>query len=446
VVTDQIVATWACDHTTAECLTILSEIQIACGPVARIDEYPREANLEFRGMIQRVTDPVRDAPIFLPASPLRMTVSPGRSPDHISEPGGDRDLIKDLISARSSETQKVCLRPMTRAAIAGVRVIEIGHYTTAPLSTRVLASLGAEVIKIEPPEGEATRDWPPAQDGQGIFFTYMNSDKRSMVLDLRLDSDAAVLRELLKDADILIENLKPGALSRRGFSPRALSDLNPKLIYCSVSGFGSHSLYAGRPAYDTVIQAMSGVMDAVQSNGVPVKTGISSADLMGAEFAVLALLAALAYRDRTGQGQSIDLSMQDISAWMTQTLWNEGDHSEKAAHVIPCSDGFVLIEGEEASKIAVEASSLTRSELLLQLERLQVPSAPVLTVHEMMAAEQTESRNLWFSVTEEGKTWPLMASPMRLLGTPPEVRHPMPSLGRDTAEIERSLRAHETVT
>ena len=445
---DQLVQAWVGQHKTADCLASLNEAQIACGPVAPIDGYPREANLEFRQMIRRLNDPVTDATVFIPASPLRMSVSPGRGPDRIPAPDVDRTVIKTLLQQRAAKPSSTATRPMPRAALDGLRIVEIGHYTTVPLSTRLLASLGAEVIKVEPPEGEATRDWPPAQRGQGYFFTFMNSDKRSLMLDLCRDADAEILRDLLKTADILIENLKPGALARRGFSAQALASLNPRLIYCSVCGFGAHSLYAGRPAYDTVIQAMSGLMDIVRSDDVPVKTGISSADLMGAEMAILALLAALSYRDRTGKGQYIDLSMQDIAAWMTQTAWNGVDPAGTFSHLIACGDGYVLVEADtcalgglrhEGLSDDLRSSQLTRNEMVLRLTKAGIRAAPVLSVHGMMAAPHTQSRGLWFRVTESGETWPLLASPLRLTGTPPAVRHPMPTLGRDNAQIEQSL-------
>jgi crotonobetainyl-CoA:carnitine CoA-transferase CaiB-like acyl-CoA transferase len=451
---DQIVQAWVHQRMTADCLASLNEAQIACGPVAIIDGHPREANLEFRQMISRLNDPVADVTVFIPASPLRMSKSPGRGPDRIPAPDADRNVVMTLLSQRAAKASSTQARRMPRAALDGLRVIEIGHYTTVPLSTRLLASIGAEVIKIEPPEGEATRDWPPAQRGQGYFFTYMNSDKRSLMLDLRRDSDAATLRELLKTADILIENLKPGALARRGFSAEALASLNPKLIYCGVSGFGSYSLYAGRPAYDTVIQAMSGVMDIVRSDDVPVKTGISSADLMGAETAILAVLAALSYRDRTGKGQYIDLSMQDIAAWMTQTAWNSGYSAGVALHLIACEGGYVMAEAEtcalgklhdDALSDDLQYSPLDRNDLVARLTRAGIRAAPVLSVHEMMAQPHTRSRELWFRVTEDGETWPLLASPLRLTGTPPTVRHPMPSLGRDNAGIEQSLHVARAV-
>jgi crotonobetainyl-CoA:carnitine CoA-transferase CaiB-like acyl-CoA transferase len=440
---DGIVQSWVGRHAVHDVIRTLNAIEIACGPVSPIDGYPRESNLDHRAMIRTMVDPASGRNIALPESPLRMSATPGHVPEMLPAPDSGRSLAVLL----ASKGRVPVPAGKTRAtALQGLRVVEIGHYTTVPLSTRMLASLGAEVIKIEPPDGEATRDWPPAQNGQGYFFTYMNSDKRSLMLDLRKDEDAAKLRELLKTADVLIENLKPGALARRGFSIPMLAELNPRLISCSVSGFGVHSLYAGRPAYDTVIQAMSGVMDVIRVGDVPVKTGISSADLLGAEFAVLAVLAALMHRDRSGCGQAIDLSMQDISAWMTQTLWNDASRRQDNVRIIACSDGHLLVEAEAGRAVADllgvtgNRSPLSREALAASLAPLALRVAPVLTVHEMAFSPQTMSRGLWFTAAgEDGLTWPLLASPLRLTTTPPAVRNPMPRLGRDNDAILGTL-------
>ncbi len=439
---DAIVQAWVGPLTIEACVDALNEAQIACGPIVRIDGYPREANLEHRGMICRLHDPATGRDVVVPGSPLRMSASGGRAPERIPPPDADREQVRRL--ATGEDPSSACTRRPERrtAPLAGIRILEIGHYTTVPLCTRLLASLGAEVIKIEPPEGEATRDWPPTQHGQGYFFTFTNSDKKSLVLDLRKDADAAVLRDLVRGADVLIENLKPGALARRGFSAAALATLNPSLIYCSISGFGAYSLYAGRPAYDSVVQAMSGLMDVVRAGDIPVKTGISSADLLGAEMGVLAVLAALAHRDRTAAGQFVDLSMQDIAAWLTQTAWNTQTPSRPPVRLIACRDGHVVAEGntEEREGLADQP----RCDVVARLAARGVKAAPVLTVHEMLAQPQTVTRQLWFPVSEAGETWPLMASPLQLTGTPPTVRKPMPALGRDTAAILEALRSAES--
>ncbi|MBN8956301.1 MAG: CoA transferase [Rhizobiales bacterium] len=440
---DAAVQGWVDGRTMAKAIETLSAIEIACGPVTPINEYPREANLDYRAMIRTLSEPVLGQAIAVPESPLRMSESSGQISGRLDAPDAGLEWCEQKLREVKSPPAPTS---KADAPLRGVRIVEIGHYTTVPLSTRMLASLGAEVIKIEPPEGEATREWPPSQEGQGYFFTYMNSDKRSLMLDIRKPEDAESLRELLRSADVLIENLKPGALARRGFAPAQLAAINPRLISCSVSGFGVHSLYAGRPAYDTVIQAMSGVMAAIRDGDVPVKTGISSADLMGAEFAIVAVLAALAYRKRTGKAQIIDLSMQDIAAWMTQTLWNEDDSGGGKVRIIACSDRNLLVEATATDSLDDLAQlqpsyALPVNEVVAKLTSPGLRWAPIMTVHEMAESPETRSRQLWFdAIGDDGKTWPLLASPLRLTLTPPDVRSPMPRLGCDNEAILRRNR------
>jgi crotonobetainyl-CoA:carnitine CoA-transferase CaiB-like acyl-CoA transferase len=440
---DAAMQAWVGKLTIEACMALLNEAQIACGPIVRIaGGYPHEPNLDHRDMIKRVADHATGLDTFVAGSPLRMSASPGRAPSVVPAPDSGREQVRRLLADKITRAPKAGHIKATAPALAGIRIVEIGHYTTVPLSTRMLASLGAEVIKIEPPEGEATRPWPPTQVGQGYFFTYMNSDKRSIMLDLRKDADTAILRDLIKAADVLIENLKPGALAKRGFSAAEVAALNPRTVFCSVSGFGADSLYAGRPAYDSVIQAMSGLMDVVQADGVPMKTGISTADLLGAEMAVLAVLAALAHRDRTGRGQYVDLSMQDIAAWLTEPAWN-GTKDLSALSIAACRDGFVLAQCDADRLAAIKMDDgrseldSTRDELVCSLTGSGVRAAPVLSVREMVAASQTAARRLWFTVTEDGASWPLLASPLRLTGTPPVVCKPMPALGRDNESLIR---------
>jgi crotonobetainyl-CoA:carnitine CoA-transferase CaiB-like acyl-CoA transferase len=434
---DAAMQAWVGSMTIAECASLLNKAQIACGPIVRIEDgRPHEPNLDHRGMVQRASDPLINRDVFLSASPLRMSASPGRVGKSIPVPDSGREEVLSIVSAvRRASHHAGTLPPQ---ALEGVRIVEIGHYTTIPLSARVLAGLGADVIKVEPPGGEATRPWPPTQGGQGYFFTYMNSDKRSVMLDLRKDTDADHLRDLIRDADVLMENLKPGALAARGFSAKEVAALNPRLIFCSVSGFGADSIYSGRPAYDSVIQAMSGLMDILRANDVPMKTGISIADLLGAETAVLAVLAALSYRDRTGHGQYIDLSMQDIASWLTEPAWN-GSFGSPSLSVFACHDGFLLVEAGtvelEAAGLPAQLMDRQRDDVAFHLTRAGIRSAPVLGVNEMALATQTISRQLWHNVSKDGLSWPLLANPLRLEGTPPQTRMPMPALGLDNESI-----------
>ena len=411
---DALVQGWVQRHSIAECVERLSALGIPCGPVAPIDGHPREANLEHRGMVCRATTPDgRD--IAVPASPLRISRSPAAAPLHVPEADAGRAALLERLAARPAP------RPRARAAtqaqgpqtLAGLRVVEIGHYTTAPVATRLLAALGADVIKVEPPEGEAVRRWPPARNNQGIFFTFQNADKRSLALDMASPEGAATLRRLVASADVLVENLRPGALARKGFGPDDLLALNPRLVYCSISGFGADSIYEGRPAFDTVIQAMSGMMDINRVGDMPLKTGPSMADVMGAAFGMVAILGALEERERSGVGQNIDLSMQDICAWATQTGWN--GTTGGGSDVVREGDRFVLVSQG-------------------------APDVPVLSTREVVREPQTEVRGLWTWVPANGAEYPVLASPLRLGTGAPRVPQPGPTLGRDNESIMQELK------
>jgi crotonobetainyl-CoA:carnitine CoA-transferase CaiB-like acyl-CoA transferase len=424
---DAAVQDWAAGNTVEQCLEVLSNAQIACGPVAQIADHPEEPNIHERGMIVPATDRTTGNTLFVPGSPLSMSRSPGRAPQSIPKAGEDRHVVEQIIA--SDIMAMAGDAPLPARPLDGIRIVEIGHYTTVPLCTKHLGALGAEIIKIEPPEGEATREWPPVQGRQGYFFTYMNSDKKSVTLDLRTEDGAAALWQLIDGADVLIENLKPGALAKRGFSYEKMSARNPRLIYAGVSGFGVRSLYPGRPAFDTVIQAMSGLMDVVRSDGVPMKTGISIADLMGAIVASVTVIAAIIHRDRSGLGQSIDLSMQDIAAWMTQTAWNGRGAAARQPSVVQCADGYIVVEGHSPSDIST--AGITRSAAVADLKERGVVASAVLTAPEMLRLPQTTARRLWFQADGGAFAWPLLECPMRLSRTPARVEHPMPSLGRD---------------
>ena len=447
---DEVMQTWVGRNKIARCLDAFAAAGIPSGPVTKVDGWPREANLQHRRMIRSLREPLSGRGIYVPASPLRMTASPGQSPERIPAPDADREKVARLATGVRKPPALAPTRTTDHSGalpLAGVRVIEIGHYTTAPLSARHLANLGADVIKIEPPGGEAVRPWAPAKKGTGYFFTYTNSDKRSLALDLETEQGVSIFRDLIARSDVLLENLKPGALAKRGFSPEAIRSLNPRLVYCAVSGFGADSIYGGRPAFDSVIQAMSGVMDLTRSGDVPVKTGVSCADIIAAEMAVVAVLGALDARDRNGTGQYIDLSMQDIAAWATMPLWNEASTISNP-FVLKAKDGFVVIDPKDRNGVADlpkdlaqgAAEHMIRAELVKILSESGWQAAPVLSVHEMLDSSQTRARKLVFTACDrDGEPWPLLASPLRLKGTPPQVHRPMSALGRDGAAILAEL-------
>ncbi len=443
---DDVVQQWTTKLTVQECIERLSGIDIACGPILTLEQLAAEPNLAHRKTVRKVFDRTTKTELALPASPLTWCWPALESAWRLPVPGEDRQYLADLAAHRKRAASRAMQQAEGQLPLAGLRVIEIGQYTTAPLVARQLGAFGAEVFKIEPPGGEAARAWPPTQGDCGYFFVFSNSDKKSLELDLRREADREHFRALLRTADVLVENLKPGSLARLGFGPEELLGINSRLIYCGISGFGADSAYPGRPAFDTVVQAMSGFMDLTRTGGAPVKAGISAADIVGGEFGLLAILGALEMRDRCNQGQVLDISMQDAAVWATAARWNAKPASAEARFV-RCADGYACIEGPRDVNAALglkddgasAASTLTREALLERARRAGIPAAAVCTVSQVAESSQTAARELILRrAASDGRTWPLLNSPMRLERTPAQVKRPIGELGEANAELRLS--------
>jgi crotonobetainyl-CoA:carnitine CoA-transferase CaiB-like acyl-CoA transferase len=433
-VIDEHIEAWTSRHSTADCMALLVQATVPCGPIAPIDLHPREDNLLYRGMVRKIGDNASGEEIFVPGSPLRMSLTPGLAPGAIPAPDQDRVQIERLIrDHRPGEPVSNPEKP--KPALEGVRIIEIGQYTTAPLCTRQLAHLGAEVVKVEQPGGDQSRTWVPHLGSRSVSFQLNNADKRSIVLDLSSDQGVATLRQLIGTADALVENMKPGTLAKFGLSPAEILRINPRIVYCSISGFGADSLYAKRPAFDMVIQAMSGFMTSVSDGPVPLKSGISTADTMGGEMAIVAVLGALEHRDRTGQGQYIDLSMQDICAWLTRSAWNRPKAQPCAGRLIACSDGYLMAPPSRGADLDAEMKGLTRAEAAARLAASGLAAVPVLSVREASLLPQVAHRRLWFRMPDQDAQWPVLSSPIRLTATPPRVSRLAPAVNADGDEI-----------
>ncbi len=199
-----------------------------------------------------------------------------------------------------------------------------------PFATLQLGNLGAEVIKVEPPAGDSTRAWAPFVHGVSMPFLAVNRGKKSVALDLKDAAGKAAFLSLADDADVIVENFRPGAMQRLGLDYQALAERNPRLVYCSISGFGQTGPYAARGGYDLVAQGMSGIMSVTGETGrPPVKCGIPVTDLAAALFAVQGIMAALLWRERSGRGQHIDASLFDagvsLSVWEAHEYFATGD-------------------------------------------------------------------------------------------------------------------------
>lgn len=288
---DESLASWTSTMTTEQCAEKLIAAEVPVGPITRVDELASEENVQARQ--PHLVDAVRRGE---PTSKLFRTVS----------------LYED---EPFSNRPPAALRELQTASyelpLHGLKVVEIGQFTAAPLAGRHLAHMGAEVLKVEQSGGEAARSWAPLLDGVSHYYTISNSGKRVVELDLKSAEDMAWLKREISQANAFIENLRPGVLEKFGLGRTELASLNPSLVACSVSGFGAHTAYPGRAAFDTVVQGMSGIMDVTRSEGRPVKIGISVADILGAQVALFGIINGL----RQGGGRFIDVAMQDVSVY-----------------------------------------------------------------------------------------------------------------------------------
>ena len=240
-------------------------------------------------------------------------------------------------------------RPAMNLSLDGVRVLELARYQAGPRGGMILSDLGAEVIKIERPGGEETRKNPPMVRGQSVYFTVYNRGKKSICLDLRNPRGKEIFAELVKHADIVLENFRPGTMRAMGFDYEALRTLNSGIILVSVSGFGQYGPYTERPAFDPLGQAMSGLMALTgQPVGRPLGTASSVVDRYTALHATIGALAALRHRDRTGEGQLVDVCLLDSALTMVEIptsyyLATGEEGGEGGRPPYRAKDGYVVI-------------------------------------------------------------------------------------------------------
>ena len=369
--------------------------------------------------------------------------------------------------------------------LSGVKVVELARILAGPWAGQTLADLGAEVIKVEAPEGDDTRRWgPPFVDRDGdraaAYFHATNRGKKSVTADFRKPEDQDFVRDLIRDADILIENFKQGGLAKYGLDYASLTAINPRLIYCSITGFGQDGPYAHRAGYDYIIQGMSGLMSVTgEPGGQPQKVGVAVTDIFTGVYATTAILAALHQRASTGKGQHIDMALFDVAtAIMANQAMNylaSGTAPMRMGNAHPnivpysvfdCADGWIIIatgnDGQyrrlcavlgldtlaeapeyltNADRIANRAeltetiSERTRqwnkADLLSACEKQGVPAGPINDMAEVFDDPQIMARGM--QITCDGV--PGVRSPMTFSGAELATGTPSPKLGEHDAEI-----------
>ncbi|MBT8411251.1 MAG: CoA transferase [Octadecabacter sp.] len=370
--------------------------------------------------------------------------------------------------------------------LAGLKVVELARILAGPWAGQLLADLGADVIKVEAPEGDDTRRWgPPFIDREGesaaAYFHGCNRGKRSVVLDFRTEDGKAALLALLADADVVIENFKVGGLAKYGLDYDSLKADFPGLVYCSITGFGQDGPYAARAGYDFIIQGMSGLMSVTgDPEGHPQKVGVAVTDIFTGLYASNAILAAIHQRNSTGLGQQIDLALMDVAVATTanqaMNYLATGVSPERLGNAHPnivpyqvfaCSDGHAIIavgndgqfsrfcdllglsslaqdprymtnparlenRAELTTLLAGPMQQMTRAELLAACEAKGVPAGPINRMEDVFADPQVVARGLRLDL--DGV--PSVRPPFRFSGADLALDRPSPKLGQDQDIID----------
>ena len=378
-------------------------------------------------------------------------------------------------------------------ALEGLRVLDLSRVLAGPWATQTLGDLGAQIIKVERPgEGDETRAWgPPEIEGAGYsaYFAGSNRNKRSITVNIADPEGQQLLLELARKSDVLVENFKVGAAARYGLDYATLSKVNPRLVYCSITGFGQTGPYASRAGYDAMIQGMGGLMSITgkpdgSPGGGPQKVGVATVDLTTGLYAVIAILAALRQRDHTKRGQYIDLALFDVSVAM---LANQGmnflasgvtpeRHGNAHPNIVPYQDfptrdGWLMLaigndrqfaqfchllghpEWSKDERFSTNRQRVTHQAGLIPmlaeltkrrstrewievLEPLQIPCGPINDVAEVFSDPQAVARKLRIDMPSgSGHGVPAIASPLRLSAAPAQYRLPPPALGAHTREV-----------
>ena len=393
---------------------------------------------------------------------------------------------------------------MSSPPLAGIRVLELARILAGPWAGQLLADLGADVIKVENPDGgDDTRKWGPpfvmGADGENLSAAYYHSTnrgKRSIAVDFSTPEGADIVRRIAATSDVMIENFKLGGLKKYGLDYESLKAINPRLVYCSITGFGQTGPYAPRAGYDFIIQGMAGMMSITGApGGEPQKAGVAISDIFTGLYSVIAIQAALRHAEKTGEGQWIDMALFDtqISVLGNQNLnylvsgvppvQMGNAHMNIAPYeVLPLKDGhFILAAGNDGQfqrfckvvgldalaadpdfstnparvtnrvrlreQLVAALADWTKADLLPKLDAAAVPASPINNIAEMFSDPQTIARGMRIDLGDDrGTRLPSVRAPMLMSATPPVYDRPSPRLGEHTDEILAELARLENET
>ncbi len=390
----------------------------------------------------------------------------------------------------------------TKTALGHLRVLDLTRVLAGPWCAQNLADLGAEVIKVERPgAGDDTRSWGPpylrdedgANTSEAAYYLTANRGKLAITVDIATAEGQQIIRELAAQSDVVLENYKVGQLAKYGLDYASLKQIKPDLIYCSITGFGQEGPYAARAGYDFIVQGMGGFMSLTGERddlpgGGPQKAGVAIADLMTGMYATIAVMAALSHRDRTGEGQYIDMALLDVQVTMLANMnmnylttgvapqrWGNAHANIVPYQTFATSDGHIIVAAGNDSQykkfvqiggrheladdarfssnparvqhreqliplLADMVRLKTKQEWITLLEQAGVPCGPINRLNEVFDDPQVKARQMQISLPHPSAgSAPLVASPMKLSATPVSYRNAPPLLGQHTEQILSDL-------
>ncbi len=380
---------------------------------------------------------------------------------------------------------------MTQAALAGIKVVDLSRVLAGPSATQCLADLGAEVIKIERPEtGDETREWAPPQfaDGTSAYFATVNRNKQSVTIDISTAAGQEIIKKMVADADVLVENYKVGGLKKYGLDYDSLKEANPRLVYASLTGFGQTGPDARKPGYDYIIQGQSGLMSITgPEDGLPYKVGVAVVDLFAGLNLVIGIQAALLARAQTGLGQHVDVALLDSAIAMLANVGMNhlatgkvpprlgNGHPSIVPYQVFATEGaqhLILACGNDKQFAAVCAVMghdwiaderfatnpqrvKNRAELVPLMQAVfmdkerdawldlfdaaSVPCGPINNIAEAVAMPQVAAREMVVGLNKAETEMRVLGSPVKLSGTPVQYCSAPPDLGQDTVSVLTSL-------
>lgn len=479
---DSRISRWVGQRAVEEVAEAVNAVKLASGPVVPVHQLFTQHYFVDRRMLVEVPHPVAGEVPTL-GTLFKMSATPGRVDRCAPELGQYAWTLAESLAEVPRPRPAGAGGPSSSSKpLEGVRVVEVATHTAVPYGLRLLAMLGAEVIKVEPLQGEAMRRLAISlseKTGDAYLFHLYNTDKKSITLDLASPRGKEIFLELIRGAHVFVENLSQEFIASLGIDYASLKKVNPNLIYCAVSGFGLEGPWRYRRAMDTVIQALTGITDLTGfPERPPVKVGISLVDLLGSCVAAAAILAALYHRARTGQGQLLDVAMCDVGAWLTAEVWPLVLAGEKVSRVgnrhrfhapynaYRARDRWVVVSVEmdrqwqallEAmgrqdlvgdARYATEADRVERwealdrlvadwvalreaAEVVLLCQEAGVPAGPVQEVAEVAEHAHTRVREI---IVRRSGHW-LLGSPIKLSRTPVTVGSLAPAVGQHNAEV-----------